>query len=138
MFGGLWTHEHNQRVLPKTECGCPSGGGIKNSHIRYPFCGGTQKKKKKKKLAFLGKRVLVGRGVVAGGAIRGRIPVDRIGFPPPPLLPSRIRPLNTQGAVGVIRRVAQLTRELAVWRRVADPAVRILPLKTEGEREFAV
>ena len=33
-------------VSPKTECGCPRGGGIKNGHIRY---GGTQKKKKKKK-----------------------------------------------------------------------------------------
>ena len=37
-FGGLWKHEHNQHalVLPKTECGCPSGGGLKNAHIRYP------------------------------------------------------------------------------------------------------
>ena len=27
----------------KTECGCPSGGGIKNGHIvlRYPSYGGT-------------------------------------------------------------------------------------------------
>ena len=31
---------------PKTECGCPSGGGIKNGHIRYPPYGGTQKEKK--------------------------------------------------------------------------------------------
>ena len=28
--------------IPKTECGCPSGGGIKNGHIRYPSYGGTQ------------------------------------------------------------------------------------------------
>ena len=35
---------------PKTECGCPSGGGIKNHHIRYPSYGGTQKKKKKGKV----------------------------------------------------------------------------------------
>ena len=43
-FGGLWKHEHNQHALvpPKTECGCPSGGGIKNGHIRYPSYGGTQ------------------------------------------------------------------------------------------------
>ena len=31
---------------PKTECGCPSGGRIKNGCIRYPSYGGTQKKKK--------------------------------------------------------------------------------------------
>ena len=45
-FGGLWKHENNQHTLvhPKTECGCPSGGGIKNGHIRY---GGMQKEKKK-------------------------------------------------------------------------------------------
>ena len=42
----------------------------------------------------------------------------------------RIRPLNTEGAVGVVRRVAD-TR-LAVKRRVAYPAVRIRPLNTEG------
>ena len=30
----------------KTECGCPSGGGIKNGHIRYLCYGGTQKEKK--------------------------------------------------------------------------------------------
>ena len=29
---------------PKTECDCPSGKGIKNSHIRYPSYGGTRKK----------------------------------------------------------------------------------------------
>ena len=29
-------------VKKKTECGCPSGGGIKNGHIGY---GGTQKEK---------------------------------------------------------------------------------------------
>ena len=50
-FGGLVKHENNQHALvpPETECGCPSGGEIKNSHIRYPSYGGTQKKKKKKK-----------------------------------------------------------------------------------------
>ena len=33
-------------VPPKTEYGCPSGEGIKNGHIRYPFYyGGTQKEK---------------------------------------------------------------------------------------------
>ena len=32
------------------ECGCPSNGGIKNYHIRYPSYGGTQKKKKYKKV----------------------------------------------------------------------------------------
>ena len=43
-FGGFWKHENNQHALvpPKTDCGCLSGGGIKNGHIRY---GGTQKKK---------------------------------------------------------------------------------------------
>ena len=48
-FGGLWKHENNQHALvpPKTECGCPSGVGIKNGHTRYPFYGGTQKNKKK-------------------------------------------------------------------------------------------
>ena len=36
-FGGLWKHENNQHALvpPKKECGCQSGGGIKNGHIRY-------------------------------------------------------------------------------------------------------
>ena len=48
-FGGLWKHENNQHalVLPKTECGCPSGGGIENGHVRYPSYGGTQKEKRK-------------------------------------------------------------------------------------------
>ena len=27
------------------ECGCPSGGGTKNGHIRYPSYGGTQKER---------------------------------------------------------------------------------------------
>ena len=47
-IGGSWNHENNQHALvpPKTECGCPSGGGIKNDHIRYPSYGGTQKEKK--------------------------------------------------------------------------------------------
>ena len=46
-FGGLWKHENNQHALVplKMECGCPSGGGIKKDHIRYPSYGGTQKKK---------------------------------------------------------------------------------------------
>ena len=59
-FGGLWKHENNQDALvpQKTECGCPSGGGIKNGHICYPSYGGTHKKikkrrkKKKKKISF--------------------------------------------------------------------------------------
>ena len=48
-FGGLWKHGNTQHALvpPKTECGCPSGGGIKNGHTRYPSYGGTQKKPKK-------------------------------------------------------------------------------------------
>ena len=34
-FGGLWKHENNQHALVplKTECGCPSGEEMKNSHI---------------------------------------------------------------------------------------------------------
>jgi hypothetical protein len=49
-FGGLWKQKNNQHALvpPKTECGCPCGGGIKNGHIRYPSYGGTQKKKKRR------------------------------------------------------------------------------------------
>ena len=41
-------HENNLHALvsPKMECGWPSGGGIKNGHIHYPFYGGMQKKKK--------------------------------------------------------------------------------------------
>ena len=36
---GLWKHENNQHAFVpwKTECGCPSGGGIKNSRICYPL-----------------------------------------------------------------------------------------------------
>ena len=30
------------------ECGCPSGGGIKKGHIRYPSYGGTQKERKER------------------------------------------------------------------------------------------
>ena len=43
--GGLWKHENNQHAIvpPEMECGCPSGGGIKNSHIHYPSYGGKQK-----------------------------------------------------------------------------------------------
>ena len=53
-FGALWKHENNQHELvpPETECGCPSGGGIRNGHVRYPFYEGTQKKKKKIKGAI--------------------------------------------------------------------------------------
>ena len=40
-------------VPPKTECGCPSGGGIKNGRIRYPSYGGTQKERKDYFLFFL-------------------------------------------------------------------------------------
>ena len=38
-FGGWWKHENNQHSLvpTKTECGCPSGGGIHNGDIRYPL-----------------------------------------------------------------------------------------------------
>ena len=47
-FGGLWKHANNQHALvpPKTECGCPSGEGIKNGHLRYPSKSNrtTQKK----------------------------------------------------------------------------------------------
>ena len=32
---------------PQRECGCPSGGGIKNGHIRFPSYAGTQKERKK-------------------------------------------------------------------------------------------
>ena len=34
-FGGLWKHGNKQHALvpPKTECGCPSDGGIKNGHV---------------------------------------------------------------------------------------------------------
>ena len=48
-FGGLWKHENNHHALvpPKNvECGCRSGGGIKNGRIRYPTYGGTQKERK--------------------------------------------------------------------------------------------
>ena len=50
-YGGLWKHKNNQHALvpPKTECGCSSGGGIKNCHILYPSYGGTQKNKNKQK-----------------------------------------------------------------------------------------
>ena len=35
-FGGLWKHENKQHALvpPKTEFGCPNGGGITNDHRR--------------------------------------------------------------------------------------------------------
>ena len=48
-FDGLWKHGNNQHALapPKTEYGCPSGGGIKNGHIHYPSYGGMQKERKK-------------------------------------------------------------------------------------------
>ena len=53
-FGGLWKHKNNQHALvpPKTECGCPSGGGIKNGHIRYPAHGRTQKNSNKNNIHF--------------------------------------------------------------------------------------
>ena len=46
-FGGLWKHEINQHALvpPKTECGCPSGGGTKKGQIRNPSYGQMQGKK---------------------------------------------------------------------------------------------
>ena len=47
---------------------------------------------------------------------RGRSHEGTVGCPPP-ILPSRIRPLNTEGAVGVTRRVASI--RLAVAMRVA-------------------
>ena len=51
-FGGLWKRENNQHELvsPKTECGYPSGGGIKNGHIPAlpPSYGGTQKEKERR------------------------------------------------------------------------------------------
>ena len=50
---------------------------------------------------------------------RDRIHVSMIGYSPP-TLPSRIWLLNMEGAIGVMRRVAN-TR-LAVKRRVAYPA----------------
>ena len=48
-FSGLWKHENNQHALVplKTECGCPSGRGIKNGHIRYPSMEERRKKMKK-------------------------------------------------------------------------------------------
>ena len=53
-FGGLWKHENNQHALvpPKTERGCPSGGGMKNGHIRYCSYGGTPKERKKEVTCF--------------------------------------------------------------------------------------
>ena len=49
-FDGLWKHEHNQHALvsPKTECGCPSGGGIQNGHLRYSLLLRNAERKKKK------------------------------------------------------------------------------------------
>ena len=49
----------------------------------------------------------------------GLIHAGMIGYPPA-TLPSRRRPQNTEGAVGVMRRVANM--RLAVKRRVANPA----------------
>ena len=49
-FGGLWKHENNQLALvvvpPKTECGCLSGGGIKNGHIHYPSQSPMEERRK--------------------------------------------------------------------------------------------
>ena len=50
-LGGLWKHENNQHALvssPKTECGCPSAGGIKNGHIRYPLLWRNERRKKER------------------------------------------------------------------------------------------
>ena len=50
-FGGLWKHENNQHALVplKTECGCPSGGGINKGDIRYPHMEERRKKSGEKK-----------------------------------------------------------------------------------------
>ena len=50
-FGGLRKQENNQHALvpPKTKCGCPSGGRIKNGHIRrYPSYMEERGEKKRK------------------------------------------------------------------------------------------
>ena len=54
-FGGIWKHENKQQAVAplKTECGCPSAGGIKNGHILYPSYGGTQGIKTKTKNALM-------------------------------------------------------------------------------------
>ena len=59
-FGGLWKYENNQHafVPPKTECGCRSGGGIKNGDIRSPSYAGTQKTKVEHALVKLGSAAL--------------------------------------------------------------------------------
>ena len=36
------TKTHNTNTFKAKECGCPSGGGMNNGHIRYPSYGGTQ------------------------------------------------------------------------------------------------
>ena len=38
-LSGLWKHENNPHALvpPKTECNCPSGGGIKNGLHTLPL-----------------------------------------------------------------------------------------------------
>ena len=59
---------------------------------------------------------------IAALTSRGRIHVGRIGYPPP-TLPSRIRPLNKKGAVGVIYAPCVAIQRLAVKRSVAYPAV---------------
>ena len=46
-YGGLWKQKNNQHAVvpPETECGWPSGGWIKNGHIRYPLLWRNAKKK---------------------------------------------------------------------------------------------
>ena len=46
-FGGLWEHENNQPALvpPKTECDCPSGGGIKKRSHTLPLLRKNAEKK---------------------------------------------------------------------------------------------
>ena len=60
-FGGLWKHENNQHALVplKTECGCPSGGGMKNGHI--PLLWRNAEKRKKKTLIGAGPMVTIAR-----------------------------------------------------------------------------
>ena len=71
-FGGLWKHRSNQHAFVplKMECGCRSGGGIKNSLVRYPSYGGTQEKKKEKDFQYNRESVFVSQMtfvLVAGG-----------------------------------------------------------------------
>ena len=72
-FGGLWKHA----LVPlKTECGCPSGGGMKNGHMRYPSYGGTQKKTRKKPdikfeiLLFLWNLPFTGSSIITRSSVK--------------------------------------------------------------------